>query len=133
MVKLIGVDPSEVSTDRLGRRGRVIYPIIKQFLEMNRKLCKMDASEMEREPSSLRAGLHSYITKHRLPIKVFSAAGEMYLMRLDIDNDGEPIPDWQEKEAVEGSVGHLRNATPVPVDSTEVARRIAEKKGKVSS
>ncbi len=135
MVKLVPVDPSEISTERLGRRGRVSYPIVKQFLEMKIKICRADLDGLQTKPNYLRSMLHSYISNHNLPIKVFSAAGVLYLMRLDIDDDGKDIPDWEElgkDQTTEGAAGALRDVKAAPVDPKEVAKRFKKEKDKTT-
>lgn len=129
MVKLIPVDPKEISTERLGRRGRVSYPILKQFLELKTKLVKIDLTGLDKEPTYLRSVLTAYVKSHKLPVKIFSADGEMYLMRLDLDNDGEEIKDWEEIQTTEGAAGHMRDTKPVPITSVEVKKRF-KKEGK---
>ena len=133
MVKFVAVDPSTIGTDRLGRRGRVSYPLIKGFLEANIKLAKLDLAGLEKNPEYLRSVLNSYIKNHKLPVKIFSAQGEMYLMRLDIDNDGKPIENWQAQEtATEGAAGLLRNVPAMPITAAEVDRRFNAEKGQVT-
>ena len=83
MVKFIDIDPKDIDTERLGRRGRVSYPIIKAFMERNTKLSKLDLAGLDRNPSYLRSVLGAYINTHNLPIRIFSAAGELHLMRLE--------------------------------------------------
>lgn len=133
MVSFTQVDPADLDTSRLGRRGRVSYPLLKSFMEANMKLAKLDMKGFEgKNPNYLRSVLTSYINSHDLPIKLFSAQGDLHLMRLDLNNDGTPNPNWQEEnmKATEGAAGHQRDLTPVAINAEEVERRSAEERGK---
>lgn len=131
MVKFVDVDPAEIDTSRSGRRGRVSYPIVKGFMERNQKVCKLDLTGMQQKPEYLRSVLAMYIKNHDLPIKVFSAQGDLHLMRLDLDNDNNPIPWEPEESATEGG-GSERDAEPVPMSQAEVRRRYNKEKGKTT-
>ena len=132
MVALVPVDPSKLQTTREGRRGRVSYPLIKMFLESNQKLSKIDMQGLDKNPAYLRSVLYSYINNHDLPVKVFSMGGDLHLMRLDIENDGTPIPDWRvrNERTTEGAAGHLRDLAPTPINAQEVEARFQEEKHK---
>lgn len=134
MVKFVEVDPSEINTERLGRRGRVSYPLLKGFLEADIKMAKLDLTGLVKNPNYLRSVLYSYIRSHKLPVKIFSAQGEMYLMRLDMDASGVVDPNWkpQEDEASEGSKALQRDETPVPISAAEVAERFNKEKGQIT-
>lgn len=88
MVMFKQVDPASLDTNRLGRRGRVSYPLLKSFMEANMKLAQLDTTGYEKNPTYLRSVLTAYVNSHNLPIKIFAAQGNMYLMRLDLNNDG---------------------------------------------
>jgi len=130
MVTFTAVDPATLETNRLGRRGRVSYPLIKSFLEANIKLAKLDLDGLDKNPQYLRSVLTSYIKNHDLPIKLFSVQGDMHLMRLDIDNDGKAIPDWKSTQTTEGAAGHLEHLEPKPIDDSEVEERFVQEKDK---
>jgi hypothetical protein len=126
MVSFTQVDPADLDTSRLGRRGRVSYPILKSFMEANIKLAKLDMTGFEgKNPAYLRSVLTSYINSHNLPIKLFSAQGDLHLMRLDLNNDGTPNPDWETEnmKTTEGAKGHERDLTPMPINAEEVEKR----------
>lgn len=130
MVKFVDIDPKDIDTSRSGRRGRVSYPILKAFLERNSKVSKLDLTGLHKNPAYLRSVLHSYARSHNMPIKIFSAGGDLHLMRLDIDNDGNPIEGWQDQlEASEGSAGLERDLEPAPINGAEVKKRFAKEKG----
>lgn len=130
MVKFIDIDPKDIDTSRSGRRGRVSYPIIKGFMERNVKVSKLDLTGLNKNPAYLRSVLTSYINTHNMPIKLFSAGGDLHLMRLDLDNDGKPIEGYNgEEKTTEGAAGHERHMNPAPLDANEVAKRFAEEKG----
>jgi hypothetical protein len=56
-------------------------------------------------------------------------------MRIDFDNDGNPIPDWdkskengEDVKTSEGAAGALRNATPEPISAIVVERMFKQEK-----
>jgi hypothetical protein len=133
MVKLVPVDPRDLDVNRLGRRGRVSYPLIKSFLETNQKLCKLDLTGLNKNPNYLRSVLSAYIISHDMPIKIFSAQGDLHLMRLDIDNEGKEIPDWKEKhnpgrQATEGAGGLEHALVATPITAAEVDSRFNQER-----
>ncbi len=129
MVKFIEIDPSNIPTHREGRRGRVSYPLLKSFLESHFKCAKLDLTGFNKNPTYLRSVLYAYIGTHKLPIKIFSATGDLYLMRLDMDDDGNVDPDWSvEEKGTEGSAGDLRDVTPVPLTQAVVDERFKQEK-----
>lgn len=137
MVSFIPVDPADIPDSREGRRGRVSYPLLKTFMEQNLKCAKIDLTGLNRRPDYLRAVLYSYIRNHRLPIRIFSAKGDLYMMRLDLKNDGSTDPQWDPstldgETATEGAGGHLRNAEAVPITADEVTRRFGQEKNQIT-
>jgi hypothetical protein len=129
MVKFVAVDPADIPTERLGRRGRVSYPLIKSFMEMNIKVAKLDPEGLNKNQAYLRSVLGAYIKSHSLPIKIFAAGGDLHLMRLDLNNDNTPIPDYQpEMATTEGASGHQANMEAQPITAATVAERAAEER-----
>lgn len=129
MVQFHEVDPREIDTSRLGRRGRVSYPLIKAFMEANIKCAKLQIDDLDKKPEYLRSVLTAYIRNHNLPIKMFSAQGDLYMMRLDIDNDGNPIEGWDEEKPSERGAGAMRHEEPRPITPDEVKVRFKNEKG----
>lgn len=132
MVKFVDVDPEEIPNHREGRRGRVSYPILKSFLETNKYVAMLDRTGMQQSLQSLYSSLRAYIVSHELPIKIFSRQGQIYLMRLDIDEEGNFIEGWQLERASDGRIGMERDAESKPLTSDEVAERFEDEKGKVT-
>lgn len=136
MVKFIDVDPNDIPMNREGRRGRVSYPILKSFMETGKLMAMLDRTGMQQSFQSLYSCLNSYIRNHKLPVKLFSRQGQLYLMRLDVDDDGNFIEGWtpemEEERATEGRAGVDRNAEPLALDAEEVARRFKEEKDAVT-
>lgn len=130
MVKMVEVSPEDIPTERLGRRGRVSYPMLKSFLEANVRCVKLDTTGYVKNPAYLRSVLYSYIKSHKLPIKLFSAGGEMYLLRLDMTKDGSLIEDWKPDEdvATEGAGGLLRDMAAQSITPEEVNARFEVEK-----
>lgn len=132
MVKFVDIDPKDIDTARLGRRGRVSYPIVKAFMERNVKLSKLDISDMKRNAAYFRTTLGAYIKSHDMPIRIFSAGGDIHLMRLDLDNDNNPIP-WEPGMSVtEGAAGNLINDAPDRITPETVSQRSRKEKGKTT-
>ena len=129
MVKFIEVDPNEIDNIRRSRRGRVSYPILKGFLETGMYIAELDTMGMQQSKQSLSSSLTAYIRNHDMPIKLFQRAGKMYLMRLDLDEDGNEIVDWQANELQK----HLESqGPPTPVTAVEVEKRFDEEKDKTT-
>lgn len=125
MVQYIPIDPSELDNVRLGRRGRVSYPILKGFLETNHFLVKLDRTGVQQSRQSLLSCLTAYCRTHTLPIKLFQRRGELYLMRLDVKEDGSPIPNWDNENIDDGSPA-------IPITSEEVRTRFEKEKGQTT-
>ncbi len=132
MVKFVDIDPKDIDTSRQGRRGRVSYPILKAFMERQTKVSKLDLTGLGKNPTYLRSVLTAYVRSHEMPIKVFSANGDLHLMRLDLDNDHNEVEWTPEMETTEGNVGMHRDDAATPLDSAEVTKRSAKEKGKTT-
>ena len=126
MVKFEQIDPGEINNLRQGRRGRVSYPILKGFLETDYFLAKLDRTGVQQSMQALTSSLGAYIRSHEMPIKLFQRTGEIYLMRLDIDENGDPIENWLEKKEEDAT------GTPVPITAVEVKKRYIEEKDKTT-
>lgn len=131
MVSFVPVDPANIPRTRAGRRGRVAYPIIKSFMESNNLCVKLDTEGTQQKQTSLRACLNSYIVNHDMPVKVFSSNGDLYLMRLDMDEEGNIDTDWKGVEYGTEGAQQPKSAhpTPRPITPEEVEARFA-KEGK---
>jgi len=124
MVKFIEIDPDDIPGVRESRRGRVSYPILKGFLETNFFLSKLDRTGMQQSLQALYSSLTAYIRSHDMPIKLFSRGGQIYLMRLDIDEVGNEIENWRQTE--------IDADKATPINAGEVATRFEEEKGKTT-
>lgn len=109
-MKFIPIDPREIPAVREGVRGRIAMPIVKSFLETVLTggkplvLAKLDKSEIPHDrPEKMASALATYLRSHELPVKSFMRRGEIYLLRLDFDDKGNPIPNWKEKLRAERS------------------------------
>ena len=133
MVTFIPVDPSSIADDRLGRRGRISYPLLKSFMEANIKCAKIDMTGLQKNQQYLRSVLSAYVKSHNLPITLFAAQGDLHMMRLDLDNQNNKIPDWEEQmQTTEGAAGHLQHVEAKPLNATEVTNRFATEKNKAA-
>lgn len=102
MVKIEPVDINELpegsGTAHRGSRGRVSGPILQMFLDSKDEetgkpvyCARLDRTGLRRSLIGLRTGLQGYIRKHDMPIKLFQKNKELYMMRTDIDEEGNPI------------------------------------------
>ena len=141
MVKLVEIDPANIPTERLGRRGRVSYPLLKSFLESQMRCAKLDLAGLDKNVNYLRSVLYSYVRSHNLPIKIFSASGDLHLMRLDMDDAGNIDPDWKVKNTAimnggdiptEGNMGALRHLPAEEITDIVVERRFSQEKDKIT-
>lgn len=109
------LDEIENSAD--SRRGRVSYPIIKGFMETGYQVAEVDLTESGRKPMTLQVLLKSFIDTHQLPVKVLLRRGRLFLMRLDIDEQGKEIPNWKEllEEEKRATVGEVEDITATVV------------------
>jgi hypothetical protein len=118
----IEVHPDEVPNTREGRRGRVYYPIVKGFLESNKFVAKLNRAKVgNRGPQLLYAGLYQQIRTHSLPVKIFTRGGEIYLVRLDINEDGSPNPEWQAQQGPEADLNDIED-----ISADTVAAMVAQ-------
>ncbi len=101
MVKFKQVQPENIDNIRSEYRGRVSYPILRGFLETNIFLAELDPVGIQTSISTLASSLNAYIRTHDLPIRMFRRKGVVYLMRLDIDENGQKIPNWQKNKDVD--------------------------------
>lgn len=127
MVKFIDVDPNKVDDVALSHRGRVSYPILKAFLETGKFVVQLDRTGMQQSFQGLYSSLGSYIRNHRLPVKLLSRGGQLLLMRLDIDKDGNQIPDWEEKQLMTLVEGETEEITDEVID-----KKFEQEKDKVT-
>lgn len=129
-MKFIEVNPSEIDNIRRGRRGRVSYPILKGFLETNKFLVKLDLTGIQQSKQSLTSSLNTYIRNHQMPIKLFQRAGDIFLMRLDVDEEGNKIDNWQIKEANERL--EASGMPTIEINDETVTKQFEKEKGKVT-
>jgi len=122
MVKFNEVNPAEINNLRAPHRGRVSYPILKGFLETDMFLATLDRTGMQQSTQSLYSSLGAYIRSHDMPIKLFQRQGNMYLMRLDIDENGNEISDWRKVRDIDTEFG------APSINKEEVAKRFEEEK-----
>jgi len=130
MVKFLEVEPDEIENVRLARRGRVSYPILKGFLETGMFLAKLDLTGVQQSRVSLSSSLNAYIRGHNLPIKMFQRMGNFYLMRLDIDEEGNAIENWAEDQLRD----HIssKQVEARPIDVVEIKQRYEAEKGQTT-
>lgn len=99
MVKFVDVNPADIE---LPTSGSMSKDILDGFMDRNNKVCKVDLEELGRDMARVRPVLTSYAKNHKLPVKLFSRNGELYLMRLDLDEKNKPIPWEPESDNGEG-------------------------------
>lgn len=122
MVKFIEVDPNDIPNFSESHRGRVSYPILKAFLESGITLAQLDRTGIQQSKQALMTVLGSYCRRRLLPIKVFSRAGEIYLMRTDLDADGKPT--LSVADALKGvPEDDVDDGLDQPISNAEIDRR----------
>jgi len=124
-MRIIPLDPKDFPDLREAHRGRVSYPILKQFLEMKIPMGQLDREGMQQSFQSLYSSLTAYTRSHSLPIKIMSRQGEIVFVRLDMDKDGNIDPDWVPPEK-------RPPGTITPITPEVVAERAQKEKGKVT-
>jgi hypothetical protein len=138
-MKFVPVDPKDMPNFREGRRGRVSYPLLKSFLETNLPIAMLDRTGMQNSLQALMSSLGAYIRNHELPIKMVTRSGQIYLIRTDVGEDGNPVPfdgnmnrrnDDDAKPTY--GLGSLQDMEPLPITSDVVQQRFQEERGKVS-
>jgi len=112
------VDPRTVGNKGPGHRGRVSYPLLKEFMESGELMAAVEQKGMQQSLMSLRATLTYYIKSRDLPVHVFQRDNEMYLARLDKEmlEDGTvvDVTNWKEiRDASNGAnSGEFVNEEP---------------------
>lgn len=106
------VEPDEVPARAGGQRVRMSGPILEAFVDSGKVVRRIRASELPVEPDegetkedaqekrakSLLSSLTNYAATHKYPVRVFSRGGaDVYLRRLDLDDDGNKV-DWTPPE-----------------------------------
>ncbi len=130
MVKFVEVNPQDIEFSRQGHRGRVSYPILKSFLEIDKLCVMLDRTGVQQNFQALYSMLRAYAINHKMPIKIFSSDGEIYLLRLDMDEEGLVDADWKpEDTATDGGKKVESHMSPVLVTLEEVAKRAEEEAG----
>jgi hypothetical protein len=123
MVKFLEVSPDEIENFQAGRRGRISYPILKGFLETGMFISKLDLTGVTQSKMSLAASFSTYINGHNLPIKMFQRSGNIYLMRLDIDKDGNEIADWAEDRLSKHVQDNQERGASAEINSEEITKQ----------
>jgi hypothetical protein len=118
--------PEEIPNLRESRRGRISYPIMKSFMESNEKAVQFNPPPtIKQSKSGLAALLKFYVNRHELPIEVIFRGGKLYLVRTDVDDNGEFDPNWkfQRKTREDGD-----SITPpqAPMTPSEALRHVQE-------
>jgi hypothetical protein len=119
----IQIDPESVDNARETRRGRVYYPMLKAFMETGFPVGQLNRTQVKgRSPQLLYAGLGHHIKAHDLPIKLIQRRGEILLLRLDLNADGSPNPEWKGSLNIED----VDDSEIKVIDAKEVAARLED-------
>lgn len=95
-MKFEAVSLEEFPNAREAHRGRISGPILKGFLESMLPAAKLDRTDVGRTANHLKMLLGHHIKNRGLPIKLVTRQGELYFIRLDIGQDGQPgDPEWK--------------------------------------
>jgi hypothetical protein len=131
-MKFEPVDPRQMKDFRAAHRGRVSYPIVQGFLETGYPMAKVDRTGIQQTLMTLTSCLNSYINRHDLPVKVMQRGGDLYLMRLDVDDEGNIDPNWKDKSPERQAIAAAANGNAPLIDDLEVERRFEEEVGQVT-
>lgn len=139
-MKFVPVDPNQFPDLREGRRGRVSYPVLKSFLETGLAIAMLDRTGMQQSLQSLNSSLGAYIRSHNLPIRIANRSGQIYLIRTDLNEEGQvqAASPEQFRKPTEQQLGvhTLRVGPPAnppkPITPGEVEQRFAKEKGNVT-
>jgi hypothetical protein len=95
-------------------------------METGMVMAMLDRTGIQQSLMGLSSSLNAYIRNHDMPVKLFQRKGEIYLLRLDLNEDGSENPNWKEdlKEYKE------QNATPITPEEVQI--RFQEEKGQVT-
>lgn len=113
-MKLVPVEPDKIPDLQMRRRGRVSYPILKQFMESKSPASMIDRTGIQQSMQGLYSCINSYARSHGMPVKCFSRDGELYLLRLDLNGDGTPNLDY--KPADSASSGQYKGGEEGPAE-----------------
>jgi len=130
-MKLLPVDPAKIPDLQSTSRGRVSYPILKQFMESGLPVALLDRTGVQQSLAGLYSCLNSYAKNHDLPVKVLSRSGQLYLVRLDIDGDGKPNPNWR-ADTARGQYKGTEEGDPVSIDDAVIEERFSHEKDNVT-
>lgn len=61
------------------REGKVSTALITGFLDSGEELVQVDTSDSDKKMESVRSTIANYVKRHELPVKVFTAGGNLYL------------------------------------------------------
>jgi hypothetical protein len=113
----------------------------------------LDRTGMQNSLQALTSSLGAYIRSHGLPIKMVTRSGQIYLIRTDLDDAGNPVPFGEipgrttegSTQNVQGApyqlspsaigtktIGSLQNAEPLPINAEVVKQRFEAERGKVT-
>lgn len=123
------VDPRDIPNLRDSRRGRVSYPILKSFLETGELAAKLETAGVQQTKQSLMSSLTAYCRNHKLPIRLVSRGGDLFLVRLDVNPDTNELdPNWT-PETHYTTEGHAATEADIPaaeITPEEVNKRFAK-------
>lgn len=133
MVKFIDVDPDEFVGRREGRKGALSYPILKAFLETQKKAVKVDRSEpplSKKTIMSIRTSMDTYIKSHQMPIRTMQRGENLYLIRRDLDDEGNFDPNWSwdgEHADAAPDEDEVQSVATTPLNAAAVKARAVNK------
>jgi hypothetical protein len=96
MVKFEEVAPEDVG-DKFDTRGRVSYPLLRDFLATGMYSASPDLAGYDQKIERIASSCINYCRVHQLPVKVLQKGGRLVFYRLDYTPEGAPIPGWLEK------------------------------------
>ena len=93
------------------REGKVSTALITGFLESGLELVQVDTSDQDKKMESIRSTVSNYVKRHELPVKVFTAGGNLYLEL------SEEAKAKYQKENAEAKAKESTNGSTAPADA----------------
>ena len=67
------------------REGKVSTGIFREFLASGEEVVQVELEEDGKSIGSVRSTLSNYVKRHNLPVRVFTAGGNLYIERAEAD------------------------------------------------
>lgn len=65
------------------REGKVSTGLFREFMESGQEVVQVELEEGGKSLGSVRSTLSNYVKRHNLPVRVFTAGGNLYIERSE--------------------------------------------------